>query len=64
MSTEAYVSGCNNGGGGGNFLPGKAVSSKVRRNMETIILGFPCFSPLHLWDFRKAAFFSQKLFCP
>jgi len=47
-----------------NFFKSKAVSSKVHRNTETVILGFSYFSPLHLWDFRTAETFPQKLFCP
>jgi len=63
-SVSLLILWCNNAGGGGIFLKSKAVSSKVHRNTETVILEFSCFSPLYLWDLRKAGTFSQTLFCP
>jgi len=35
-----YILGCNNGGGGGKFINSKAVSCKVDRNTETVIIWF------------------------
>ena len=32
-------------GRGWNLFKSKAVNLKVHRNTETVILGFPCFSP-------------------
>jgi len=58
------ILGCNNGGGGWIFFKSKAVSSKVRSNMQTFFSTFSCCLPYTCGILETQELFAQNLFYP